>query len=103
MVERTHAEVVRRTRSQPRKDGVGAGVARGEALYGGTCANCHGFDGMKVSTRGPLGEIARGNPWEALHNIRNGHAGVAMPPLQVLDDAQTIVDILAYIQTLPSR
>ena len=76
---------------------------RREAFYTTICANCHGVDGMKVSTRGPLGEIARNNPWEALHNIRNGHAGVAMPPLQVLDDTQTIVDILSYIQTLPTR
>ncbi len=76
---------------------------RREAFYATICANCHGVDGRKVSTTRPLGDIARGNPWEAVHNILNGHAGVAMPPLRVLDDTQTIVDILAYIQTLPTR
>jgi mono/diheme cytochrome c family protein len=77
--------------------------ARREYFYATICANCHGVDGMKVSTTRPLGDVARGNPWEALHNILNGHAGVAMPPLRVLDDPWTIVDILAYIQTLPTR
>ena len=74
-----------------------------EAFYATICANCHGMDGRKISTRRPLGEVARGNPWEALHNLLNGHPGVEMPPLRVLDDQQTLVDILAYIQTLPGR
>jgi cytochrome c553 len=76
---------------------------RRKAFYTTICASCHGVDGTKISTRRPLGEVARGNPWAALHNILNGHAGVAMPPLRVLDDTETLVDILAYMQTLPAR
>jgi cytochrome c553 len=76
---------------------------RREAFYTTICASCHGMDGKKIGTRRPLGDVARGNPWEALHNILNGHAGVAMPPLRVLDDMGSLVDILAYMQTLPTR
>jgi mono/diheme cytochrome c family protein len=65
------------------------------------CANCHGDDGRKIKTMHPLGKVARSNPWEALHKIRNGHPGEAMPALRVLDK-QALVGILAYIQTLPA-
>ncbi len=72
-------------------------------FYATICANCHGIDGRKISPQRPLGDVARGNPWETLHNLLNGHPGVKMPPLRVLDDSQTLVDILAYIQTMPGR
>ena len=72
-------------------------------FYATICANCHGPDGRKIRPERPLGDVARGNPWETLHNLLNGHPGVKMPPLRVLDDNQTLVDILAYIQTLPGR
>lgn len=87
---------------RPTKKAKGDPVRR-EAFYATICASCHGLDGTKISTRRPLGEVATVNPWEALHNIVNGHAGVAMPPLRVLDDMDALVDILAYMQTLPTR
>jgi mono/diheme cytochrome c family protein len=82
---------------------MGGDPARAEDFYTTVCASCHGLDGAKIGTRRPLGEIARGNPWEALHNLLNGHPGVEMPPLRVLEDDQAVIDILAYIQTLPGR
>ncbi|MDP6706523.1 MAG: c-type cytochrome [Alphaproteobacteria bacterium] len=82
---------------------MGGDPRRREAFYATVCASCHGMDGAKISTRRPLGDLARDNPWEALHNLLNGHPGVEMPPLRVLEDDQTLVDILAYIQTLSGR
>ena len=76
---------------------------RQEDFYATVCANCHGPDGRKLSDRRPLGVLARVNPWQVLHNILNGHPGVEMPPLRVLDQMPTVVDILAFLQTLPGR
>lgn len=73
---------------------------RREAYYRTICASCHGIDGKQVSTLRPLGEVARANPWRALHTILNGHPEVQMTPLRVLDDPSVVSDILAYIQTL---
>ena len=50
----------------------------------------------------PLGNIAKNNPWEALHKILNGHPDEEMPALRVLD-IQVLVNVLAYIQTLPTE
>ena len=64
------------------------------------CATCHGKDGKQLATGNDIGQVARKNPWEALHKIRNGHPNEAMPALHVLD-MTLLVDILAYAQTLP--
>jgi len=64
------------------------------------CATCHGKDGKGLGTGNDIGKIARDNPWEALHKIRNGHPNEAMPALQILD-MTVLVDILSYAQTLP--
>jgi mono/diheme cytochrome c family protein len=64
------------------------------------CATCHGKDGKALPTGNDIGEVARNNPWEALHKILNGHPNEAMPALRVLD-MPFLVDILAYTQTLP--
>ncbi len=66
------------------------------------CATCHGMDGRKIITMRPLGHIARNQPWEALHKMLNGHPGRIMPPLRVLE-TQVLVNILAYVQTLPAE
>jgi len=64
------------------------------------CATCHGKDGKALATGMSIGDVARINPWEALHKIRHGHPKEAMPPLLVLD-VRMSVGILAYTQTLP--
>ena len=64
------------------------------------CATCHGKDGKELATGNDIGDVARKNPWEALHKIRNGHPDEAMPALHVLNMI-LLVDILAYAQTLP--
>ena len=63
------------------------------------CATCHGKKGDALVTGKNVGEVARNNPWEALHKIRNGHPDEAMPALNIFD-MPMIVDILAYAQTL---
>jgi thiosulfate dehydrogenase len=68
--------------------------------YKSICIGCHGRDGHKLRTIPPLGDVTRDNPWESLHKILNGHPGERMPALRVLD-RQTLVDVLAYVQTLP--
>ena len=64
------------------------------------CEHCHGKDGKELATGNDIGDVARKNPWEALHKIRNGHPDEAMPALHVLNMI-LLVDILAYAQTLP--
>ena len=51
----------------------------------------------------PLGDATRRNPRDALHNSLDGRPGVEMPPLRARDEMQTLVDILADVQTLPDR
>lgn len=83
--------------------------AKGEAIYNTICANCHGRDGtlnedgkpLKADEE-PLGLVATDNPWETLHKIRNGQPGERMPALRVFD-VQIAMDILAYLQTLPTK
>lgn len=76
---------------------------RGEALYNGICAKCHGEDGrgpkeMKVT----LGKLAADNPWETLHKVLNGEPSTKMPSLRVLDP-QLVLDLITYSATLPKE
>jgi thiosulfate dehydrogenase len=86
--------------------------ARGDPLRGAQffqtiCANCHGYDGKELNfgdEKEPeyVGTVGTDNPWEALHKIRFGQPGFPMVALGVLE-VQTQVDILAYMQTLPTK
>ncbi len=81
------------------------GIAKGNAdrrrgEFNLLCATCHGEDGKALPTGNDIGDLARENPWETLHKLRNGHPDEAMPALLVLDMGM-LVDILAYTQTLP--
>jgi cytochrome c553 len=83
--------------------------AKGEPIYNTVCANCHGRDGtldedgepLGADTE-PLGMVATDNPWEALHKIRNGQPGERMPAMRAFD-IQVALDLLAYLQTLPTK
>jgi len=81
----------RRARGEP---------SRAADYYGTICASCHGRDGAAIITTVPLGRLANDSPWEALHKILNGHPDEPMPALRVLGN-ERLVDILAYLQTLP--
>ncbi len=80
---------------------------RGAAFYQTICAVCHGFDGTDINFHDPddpeyVGTVAHKNPWEALHKIRYGQPGVGMVAMTVLG-VQDQIDILAFIQTLPTE
>ena len=49
-----------------------------------------------------VGTVAVEDPWETLHKLRTGQPGQPMPALRVLP-RQDVVDILAYIRTLPTE
>ncbi len=76
--------------------------SRRKGYYTTICAACHGLEGISVITMPPLGKVARSNPWEALHKILNGHPGENMPALRALD-MSILIDVLAYVQTLPTE
>jgi len=76
-------------------------AARGRVYYDTLCAACHGIDG-KGEEMPVLGPLARRNPCEALHKIRNGQPASKMPTLRALD-LSVSVDVLTYVQTLPDE
>ncbi|MBF0285514.1 MAG: hypothetical protein HQL51_13770 [Magnetococcales bacterium] len=80
---------------------------KGRVFYQTICYRCHGLDGKKINfgdEKEPeyLGGAARGNPWEALHKIRNGQPGEDMITLGAMS-VETQVDVLAYLLTLPEK
>ncbi len=70
--------------------------------YNLLCATCHEEQGDALATGRNIGDVARENPWEALHKIRNGHPDEAMPALHTLD-MEMQIEILAYAQSLPGN
>ncbi|HYH17465.1 MAG TPA: c-type cytochrome [Azospirillum sp.] len=86
----------------PKTLSVRGDAAKGVPFFQTVCANCHGNDGQQISDASPLGDLARGNPWQALHTLLNGHPSGNMPSLRALD-ITILLDTLATLQTLPSR
>jgi thiosulfate dehydrogenase len=79
----------------------------GERVFQNVCAACHGFDGKAINFKTKddpeyVGTQANEAPWETLHKVRNGHPGAPMPALRFLP-IQTVVDIVAYAQSLPVK
>lgn len=84
-------------------------VEAGQTLFAGTCASCHGADGLTPPPGAGddfedfPGLLADDNPWEFQHKVSFGQPGTAMPPqLAILTVAQ-IGDLGAFIQTLPTE
>ena len=91
---------------------VGANATQGATLYNGTCAApiCHGPDGKGINFGTPeapeyLGTLAAGNPWEAIHKIRNGQPDVSLMPAGLVNgwSIQDVLSVLAHTQTLPTQ
>ncbi|WP_460020596.1 hypothetical protein [Magnetospira thiophila] len=85
--------VSRRAKAEPQMTSV---------YFSTICVNCHGADGRMMETIPPIGDVSRADPWQALHKMLNGHPGDDMPALRAFN-IQTILGVLAYSQTLPSR
>jgi thiosulfate dehydrogenase len=108
-------------------------ASRGRQLFMDNCFRCHGETGQDINVahdpadREYVGTVARANPWEALHKIRNGHPGARMTHKQMhgsdavherhrqglirpfkkmpyMLESLTVeeqVDLLSFLQTLP--
>lgn len=80
----------------------------GEPIFSGTCAACHGAEGLNTELPGASGGfedfpgfIANDNPQEFLHKVRFGQPGTAMAPQAEKLSNDELADLGAYTQTLP--
>jgi len=76
--------------------------ARGKRYFQTVCAGCHGKKGLEPDDMPPLGKLANKNPWEIIQKIQNGQPDEPMPAMRAFD-RQVSVDILSYLQTLPTE
>jgi thiosulfate dehydrogenase len=80
---------------------------RGHAIFQNVCAICHDFDGMAWITGDAdelttLGAIAGRDPWRGLHKVMNGQTYADMPAMRAFG-LETVLDVLAYAQSLPEE
>ena len=86
---------------------VNGDVANGQFAYTANCQSCHGEDGKMIDFddgdgKEYIGTISADNPWEVFNKIAYGQPASNMPAGVNLGWSwQEMVDILAYIQTLP--
>jgi len=84
------------------KKPIGGDAKKGANYFNTVCARCHGEDGAKPKEMGKSLASQMSNPWEVMHKIANGQPDEKMPALRAFG-MQPIVDILAYIETLPKK
>ncbi|MEZ5658599.1 MAG: c-type cytochrome [Burkholderiaceae bacterium] len=99
----------------------------GRQTFEAQCSACHGNDGREIDFNAGgdkpefVGTLARDNPWEALHKLRNGQPGESgpgqssaaaarrhhhhwvMPPMRERLTVQQQADLLAHLQSLPAK
>ena len=86
---------------------VNGDAEKGKVTFDSICKACHGEDGKAIDFDGGdgvefVGTVAADNPWEIIHKIANGQPGTGMPAGKNMTwTFQDMLDILAYIQTLP--
>jgi len=91
------------------KKPLSADAIHGASLFNSVCASCHGSDGKQINFGDQaepeyVGTVASDNPWEALHKIRFGQPGTAMPSgIKNNWSIQDCLDVLGHAQTLPAN
>lgn len=91
----------------PASGAVRGDAVRGHAIFQNVCAICHDFDGRAWITGDEdeltsLGAIASRDPWRGLHKVMNGQTYADMPAMRAFG-LETVLDVLAYAQSLPSE
>jgi mono/diheme cytochrome c family protein len=91
----------------PATGAVRGDAARGRAIFQNVCAICHDYDGKAWITGDEdqltnLGAIASRDPWRGLHKVMNGQTYADMPAMRAFG-LETVLDVLAYAQSLPSE
>jgi thiosulfate dehydrogenase len=86
---------------------VRGNAVRGRAIFQNVCAICHDYDGMAWITGDDdelsnLGAIAGKDPWRGLHKVMNGQTYADMPAMRAFG-LESVLDVLAYAQTLPRQ
>ncbi len=76
--------------------------SRFQPYFEAACVRCHGEDGGKITSIPPIGQVARIEPWNALHKVLNGHPDEAMTPMRSFN-TQVSADIVALLQTLKGK
>jgi thiosulfate dehydrogenase len=88
---------------------VNGDAQHGATLFGTICVRCHGADGKTINFGDEaepeyVGTVGADNPWEAFHKARVGQPGTQMPAgLNFGWTVQDIADLIAYLQTLPTK
>ncbi len=88
---------------------VHGNAQHGKSLFLSTCARCHAGDGKKINFGDAsepefLGTVAADNPWEFFHKGSFGQPGAPMPAgLNFGWTLQDIADLLAFVQSLPTK
>jgi thiosulfate dehydrogenase len=80
----------------------GGDAAKGAAYFNTVCANCHGREGTLPKDMGKSLGAQMGNPWEVMHKVMNGQPDEKMPALRAFG-MQPILDVMAYVATLPKK
>jgi len=89
---------------------VNGNAENGKILFEASCATCHGTDGMLLDFDDSedkifVGTLAVDNPWEVFNKVAYGQPGNDNMPsgVNLGWSWQEIVDLLAYLGTLPTK